>query len=151
MLGRGGQLALIANSPERSRPMNGNRVLQINGFATLGSAFALLAARGVLPPVFGLSSPLLLDAVAAGFLAYGAGLLLAARRHPVSRDVLLFFTAADALYVLGSAAVLIGYWAAMAPLGRLLIIAVALVVEILATLQFRAAGGWTPRSARATA
>jgi hypothetical protein len=131
--------------------MTANRILQTNGVATLGCAFAMLATRAVLPPAFGLASALLLDAVAAGFLAYGAGLLLAARRHPVSRDVLLFFTAADALYVLGSAAVLIGYWDAMAPLGRLLIIAVALVVEVLATLQFRAAGGWTRRSARATA
>jgi hypothetical protein len=42
--------------------------------------------------------------------------------------------------VVGSAVVLVLFWTELAPLARLLVVAVALVVEVFATLQFRAAG-----------
>jgi hypothetical protein len=131
--------------------MTGHRILQFNGLSTLGCAAAMLATRTTLAPLFGLASPLLLDIVAIGLLVYGAALLIAARQRPVAREVLLAFTAADVLWVAGSAAILIAYWANLAPIARMLIVAVALMVEALATLQFRAAGGWGGREERVAA
>jgi hypothetical protein len=51
------------------------------------------------------------------------------------------FTVADVLWVVARAFVVLLFWADLAALARFLVIAVALVVEVFATLQFRAAGG----------
>jgi hypothetical protein len=96
--------------------------------------------RGILYPLFGLSSPLVLDVLALGLLAYAGALVLAAARRPISRPVLMFFTLADGAWVVGSAIVLLSFWGDLAPVSCLLVIAVAVVVEVFATLQFRAAG-----------
>ncbi len=61
--------------------MTSNRILQINATATAATGLAMLAARGFLPPLFGLGSPILLDLIAIFFLAYAAGLLYFAARH----------------------------------------------------------------------
>ena len=50
------------------------------------------------------------------------------------------FTVADAAWVVGSAVALALFWSEFTPLARALVIAVALAVEVLATLQYRAAG-----------
>jgi hypothetical protein len=76
----------------------------------------------------------------AGLLAYAGALAFAAHRQPVTRQALMAFTVADALWVAASASVLLLFWAQLAPVARLLVIAVAMVVEVFATLQFRAAG-----------
>ena len=120
--------------------MTPQRILQLNGSATALSALAMLATRGILPSLFGLDSPILLDLVAVAFLAYAAALFVAAARSPVSARTMMAFTAADVAWVVGSAIALILFWQQFAPLGRLLIIAVALIVEAFATLQYRAAG-----------
>ena len=124
--------------------MTAHRILQLNAIFTAGGAFGLLGARGILYPLFGLGSPLVLDVVAVGLLAYAGALTLAAARRPVSRQVLMFFTAADAAWVVGSAVILLLYWTNLAPIARTMVIAVALAVEVFATLQFRAAGGFIP-------
>ena len=59
---------------------------------------------------------------------------------PVDRPTLLAFTAADALWVAGSAVVLLLFWSQFTPLARTLVIVVALAVDVFATLQYRAAG-----------
>jgi len=46
----------------------------------------------------------------------------------------------DALWVAGSAVVLVLFWGQFAPVARLIVIAAAVVVDLFATLQFRAAG-----------
>jgi hypothetical protein len=120
--------------------MTPHRILQINALATAASAVALLAGRGILPRFFGLSSPLLLDIVAVGFLIYAGALALTAARRPVQSQALMAFAIADAAWVVGSAVALLMFWPQLEPLGRILIIAVALVVEVFATLQYRAAG-----------
>jgi hypothetical protein len=56
------------------------------------------------------------------------------------------FTIADGVWVMASALLLVLFWAQLAPLGRILVIAAALVVEVFATLQFRAAGRLTGAS-----
>ena len=44
------------------------------------------------------------------------------------------------MWVAGSAVVLLLFWTQLAPIARLLVIAVAIVVDVFAMLQFRAAG-----------
>ena len=120
--------------------MQAERILQLNASATAVSALAMLAARGILPSLFGLSSPLLFDVIAVAFLAYAGALFVAAARRPVSARTMMMFTAADAAWVVGSAIVLVLYWAQLTPIARFLVIAVALAVELFASLQYRAAG-----------
>jgi hypothetical protein len=119
--------------------MTSNRILQINATATAATGLAMLAARGFLPPLFGLGSPLLLDLVAIFFLVYAAALLFFAARPQVERPALLAFAAGDAAWVVGSAIVLLMFWPQLTPIGRVLIIGVAIVVDAFAMLQFRAA------------
>ena len=120
--------------------MPAHRILQLNGSATAVSAVALLAARGIRPPLFGLASPTLLDVIAVAFFAYAGALFAAGARQPVTARTMMVFTAVDAVWVVGSAIVLMLYWPQLAPIGRALVVAVALVVELFALLQFRAAG-----------
>jgi len=120
--------------------MTPQRILQLNAMTTAACAFAMFATRGTLYSLFGLDHPVLLDVVAGGLFAYAGALALAAQRRAVSRQALMTFTAADVMWVVGSAVVLVLFWAELAPLARLLVIAVGLVVEVFATLQFRAAG-----------
>jgi hypothetical protein len=126
--------------------MTSYRILELNAVSTAACAVAMFGTRRILHPLFGLDAPILLDVVALGLLAYAGALAFAARRQPVSRQALMAFTVADAVWVVASAIVLVMFWGQLAPLARLLVIAVALVVEVFATLQFRAAGRVTGAS-----
>ena len=119
--------------------MTSNRILQINATATAATGIAMLAGRGFLPPLFGLDSPILLDLIALFFLAYAAGLFYFSARPQVERSALLAFAVADGAWVVGSAVVLLMFWPQLTPIGRVLIVAVAIVVDVFAMLQFRAA------------
>jgi hypothetical protein len=131
---------LVAHALERSLVMTSHRILQLNAVSTAVCALGMLAVRQVLHPLFGLDTPILLDTLAVGLLAYAGLLALAAHRRPVTRQALIAFTVADGAWVVGSAIVLVLFWADLAQSARFLIIAVALVVEVFATLQFIAAG-----------
>ena len=120
--------------------MTSHRILRLNAVSTAACALAMLATRGTLYSFFGLDAPILLDVLAVGLLLYAGALAFVAGRPPVSRRALMTFTVADAIWVVGSAIVLLLYWGQLAPLARLLVIAAAVVVEAFATLQFRAAG-----------
>jgi hypothetical protein len=120
--------------------MTPNRILTLNALSTAGCAIAMLLGRGILYSLFGLSSPFLLDAIAVGLLAYAAALWVVSRQGEISRRALLLFTLVDDAWVIGSAIVLVMFWSDLAPIARLLTIVVALVVEVFALLQFRAAG-----------
>ena len=120
--------------------MTSHRILELNALSTAACAIGMLATRGTLHSLFGLDTAILLDAIAAGLLAYAGALGLAARRQPVSRETLIVFTVADILWVVASAIVLVLFWGQLAPLARALVIATAIVVELFAALQFRAAG-----------
>jgi hypothetical protein len=126
--------------------MTPHRILQLNALSTAACAVAMLVTRGTLYSFFGLEAPLMLDVLAIGLLAYAGALALAARRQPVGRQALMFFTVADGVWVAASAMVLLMFWSQLAPVARVLIIAAALVVEIFATLHFRAARTAHPRS-----
>lgn len=119
--------------------MNPHRLLRANALSTAACAVVMLAARDTLSRMFGLESPFLLDVLAIGLLAYAAALALTARVTIISRGALLAFAAADAAWVAGSAVVLVAFWSQFTWPARLLVIAVGLVVEMFATLQFRVA------------
>lgn len=119
--------------------MTPRRILETNALFTFVSAAATLALRSTLPPLFGLDTPLVLDIVAVGLMAYVALLIVAARRQPIERQTLMAFALADAAWVIGSAIVLVLFWAELTPFARVLVIVAALAVEVFAALQYRAA------------
>ena len=80
-----------------------------------------------------MTSHRLLQLNAVSTAACGVGMLAA-------RQALLAFTVADVFWVAASAVVLLMFWTDFAAIARFLIIAVGIVVEVFATLQFRAAG-----------
>ena len=120
--------------------MTSHRILQLNAVSTAACGIGMLATREILPALFGLEGPMLLDLLAAGLLLYAGLLAAAAGRRPVTRKALIAFTVADVVWVAASGFVLLLFWADFAAVARFLVIAVALVVEVFATLQFRAAG-----------
>ena len=121
--------------------MTSNRILQLNALSTAASALGMLAFRGTLYRLFGADSPVLFDVIAVGLLIYAGALVFAARAPRVGRRALMAFTFADGAWVVGSAVVLLLFWAEISPLARVLVIAAALVVDVFAMLQFRAAKG----------
>ena len=118
--------------------MTPRRILGLNALVTAVGALGMLATRGTLYTFFGLETSTLLDVLAVGLLGY-AGLLWLATRRTISRQTLMRFTAADVLWVVASAVVLVMFWSQFDTIARLLVIAVAVVVEIFATLQYLAA------------
>jgi hypothetical protein len=119
--------------------MTSHRILLLNAISTAACGVGMLATREILPALFGLDGPMVLDALAVGLLLYAGLLAAAARQRPVTPRALMAFTVADVLWVVASAFVLLWFWADFAAIARFLVIAVALVVEVFATLQFRAA------------
>jgi hypothetical protein len=120
--------------------MTPRQILLLNASFTAVSAVAMLVARSALAPLFGLSTPRLLDAIAVSLVLYAVALVFVANRRSVSREVLLTFAIADGVWVAGSAVVLFLFWAELAPIARALVILAAVVVDGFAMLQYRAAG-----------
>ena len=99
----------------------------------------MLAGRGFLPPLFGLGSPLLLDLIAIFFLAYAVGLFYFAALRESNAPPCWRSPQPTAP---GSSSALSSCCSSGRSLRRspaLLIIGVAIVVDIFAMLQFRAA------------
>jgi hypothetical protein len=119
--------------------MTAHRILLLNAVSTAACAVGMLLARGTLYSLFGLDTPMFLDVLAMGFLVYAGALTFAATRSTVNRSTLMAFTIADALWVGASAVVLLTFWGQLTTVAHLLVISTALIVEIFATLQFRAA------------
>ena len=116
-----------------------NYILRTNAVATAVCAIGMLTMRETLWPIFGLDSPVLLDGIAIFFLGYSGALAFAARGQLVDRRALIAFAIGDAVWVIGSVLLLLLFWEPLAPVARVLVIAVALIVETFATLQYRAA------------
>ena len=119
--------------------LTAHRAVLIDAAATTATALLMLAARGVLFPYFGLSSPLLLDLTAAAFIVYAVVIGRMTLRPDISRSALMTVAGANVAYVVVSLAVLMMFWGQLHPIGRGLIVAVALAVEGFAALQFMAA------------
>jgi len=119
--------------------MTANRILQLNAVITAVCAVAMLAARPILYPLFGLSSPAWLDVATIVFLAYAAALLFVARRPTVRRAELVVFTIGDSLCFVAGLIVLIAFWSDLTPLARVLVALTTVVVDVFAMAQYRAA------------
>lgn len=119
--------------------LTAHRTVLIDAIATAASGVLMLTARGILYPFFGLPSPMLLDIVAVTFIAYAAAIAVVAARPVISRAALMTIVGVNVASVVISVAILIAFWADFHPVGRVLIAAVALIVEAFATLQFAAA------------
>jgi hypothetical protein len=119
--------------------LTAHRAVLIDAAATAAAAALMFAVRPLLYPYFGLTSPMLLDVTAAAFIAYAAIIALAALRPVIPRGALMTIVGANVAYVAASLAVLVVFWSQLHPVGRGLIVAVALAVELFATLQFVAA------------
>ena len=119
--------------------MNARRTLLANACVTAVSAVLIFAARESLYPLFGLESSGLLASIAVGLGVYAAILAVVARREALDRRVVMTAAILDAAWVAGSAVVLIAAWTQVAPAGRMLLMVTAVIVEVFATLQFRAA------------
>lgn len=128
--------------------MTSNRILQLNAIATAACGLGMLLTRAVLFQFFGAAGPLLFDVIAVALLGYAAALWISSRQPQVNRGTLLAFTVADGMWVVGSAVVLLLFWHQLAPIARMLVIVVAVVVDIFAMLQYRAAGRVTPEAVR---
>ena len=126
--------------------MTARRTMLANAGFTAASAVFIFAARDWLYPLFALRSAAFLTAIAAPLLIYAGVLAVVARREPPDRRALLTAAALDAGWGLGSAILLIAAWTQLAPAARALIIAAALVVEVFATLQYRAARSISPEA-----
>ena len=113
--------------------------LWIDAAATTATAVLMLALRSLLFPYFGLSSALPLDLVAAAFIVYAVVVARVAARPATSRVALMTVAGANIVYVVTSLALLATFWSQMHPIGRVLIVAVALAVELFAVLQITAA------------
>ena len=61
--------------------MTPHRILNLNALSTAACAVGMLATRRALHLFFGLQTPMLLDVVALGLLAYAAALSVVARRQ----------------------------------------------------------------------
>ena len=126
--------------------LTAHRTVLIDAIATAASGVLMLAARNILYPFFGLTSPRLLDIVAVTFLAYATAIAIVAARPAISRAALMTIVGVNVVSVVASVAMLIAFWTQLHPIGRGLIILVALIVETFATLQFAAARRTTGRA-----
>jgi hypothetical protein len=125
-------------------------VILTDAAATTATALLMVAARGVLYPYFGLTSPLLLDVTAVAFIVYAAIITLVARQPMISRGALMTIAAANIAYVVASLVLLVMFWGHPSVVGRALIFAVALAVEAFALLQLAAARRMTTAGRAAT-
>jgi len=126
--------------------MIARRTLLANASFTAASAVLIFAAREGLYPLFGLKSSAVLAIIAVGLGVYAAILAVVARREAVDRRVVMTAAILDAAWVAGSAVVLVAAWTQVAPVGRVLLIVTAVVVEVFATAQFRAARSMPART-----
>src|SRR4029079_7779592 len=82
--------------------MAAQRILQFNAVTTLACAMAMIAARNVLYPWFGLDAPMGIDGLGIGVRVYAGAMFTASRRRPVERQALMPFAIADWTWVAAS-------------------------------------------------
>ena len=84
-----GMTCISDADPDKVEPtmiLTAHRAVLIDAAATTATAVLMLAARGLLFPYFGLSSPLLLDVTAAAFIVYAVIIGRLAARPTISRS-----------------------------------------------------------------
>lgn len=112
------------------------RALTLNALFSGLSGLALALAHRPLSAWIGVGQPLVLLGVGAGLLAFALHLGRVARR-PIAPSLALSIVVSDALWVAGTAVLVLGFPGALSPAGRALAVAVAAVVGLLAALQLK--------------
>ena len=107
--------------------------LQLDGVASGLCGVLLLAAAGPLAPLMGLDGPGIARAVGALLVIFAAALLWAAARTTVSRGGALAVVVLNAVWVLGSAVVIVD--GPLTTLGNAAVAAVAAAVLLFAVLE----------------
>jgi hypothetical protein len=111
------------------------RALLLDAGASGAMGALLLLAAGPLEPLLGLSAALLRWAGVV-LLPFAASLALVARRTPPARGPVQAIVAANALWALGSVALLLGGRVAPTGLGVLFVLAQAAAVVVFAYLEY---------------
>jgi hypothetical protein len=112
------------------------RAIQVDSLVSAISGVIVIAASGPLAVFMGLASPTILIVTGLFFLIYAAGLWQTAARNPLNRRLAYVPIVLNAIWVIGSVALLLTGWPALTAGGKWLIALVALVVAILAEVQF---------------
>ena len=115
-------------------------ILRLNALSCLGFGALFLAAPGPVAAALGAAPPLAPALIGAGLLANGGHLLLAARRRPLRRAEVLWFSAGDMLWWLGSLGLVATRTWVTSPAGVAATLAVAAVVAGLGTAQLWSLG-----------
>lgn len=110
------------------------RTLQIDGAAVLATCAAFIGAAGALAGLSGLPAQLLVG-LGAALVPYGALLLWASARPQIDRRIVWLGIAADDLWIVGSAALLLGA-APLTGFGWWLTLALAVVVGGLGVAKY---------------
>lgn len=110
------------------------RTLQLDGAIVLASAAAFIGAAGALAGLTGLPAQLILG-LGVAFLPYGALLLWAGTRPQIDRRIAWLGIAADDLWIVGSAALLLGAMP-LTSLGWWLTLELAIVVAGLGVAKY---------------
>lgn len=111
------------------------RVLLADAFTCVATGALLAAGAGMLAALFGLPAVLLQEAglvlfPIAAFIAY------VATRKPVSPRMVWAVIAGNVLWVAGSIALLLSGWVSPTALGQAFVVAQAVIVALLAELEF---------------
>ena len=112
------------------------RALQGNGIFSLLSGLTFILAANPLATFLGGVSPTILMAVGVGLLIYAADLFFVARQNPIKSLYVQLFIAADVIWVLGSALLLMTNWVAFTNAGWWAVAIVADIVAVFAILQY---------------
>ncbi len=112
------------------------RTLRANALFSLVTGLALVGLAGPLAGWLGVDRPQVLVGLGVVLLAFAGHLTWAARRRLVRVEA-LYFVASDALWVLGTVVLLLGFPAALSGPGKLAAALCALVVGVFAWRQAR--------------
>ena len=110
-------------------------VLRADAISCVASGALQLLFTGLLARLLGLPEPLLLG-TGAFLVVYAAAVAFISTREPIPRAIVWLLVAGNALWALGCVALLLGNAAAPTLLGQAYVLVQALIVAVLAELQY---------------
>jgi hypothetical protein len=112
------------------------RALLLDAAVTGGSGLLAVVAAGLLAPLMGLASPLILVVLGVVFVGYAWRIYRFATARPIPRSGAIAAVILNTLWVLGSASLLVTGWVPLTLAGRWIVVVVADIVGLFAILQF---------------
>lgn len=111
------------------------RALQLDAVASIGSTAAALLAAGPISAFTGIPAPLV-QTIGAVFLVFTATIVYGSTRPVIDRRIAWVIMIANFSWVALSAAALIFGWLPLTPAGFWVVVAQAVLVDLLAVAQF---------------